>query len=363
MSDRVTALLELWKQLESDAAKAEWATKLLGWMRLCHQTGHIVSGNSSAELFTVNNEWPEPPESSLPLQAAQAIEDSIQFLALLLPRFDRIVAQAWKEPSLSSSELLDSIQKVRKKNEIHLSECLKPAAGIHYSKNWKSLTLIDENENTSSLKNLLANPDDYIARGQVIKTGLSTTVAVVNAGEGEKARQFFIKRYNSKGLFYSLFRSVIPSRAAVTWHAAKLLRSIGVGTARPIALLEKRWGPFKQQSYVVHEFVDSVHGMKFFAEGASPRAEWAEVAQEIDDVLYSLKRSLIAHGDLKGQNFIVRNQELMLVDLDSLQSYKTPESFQRAYQKDMARFERNWLEEPVAMQIFSPIINRLRAES
>lgn len=282
-------------------------------------------------------------------QALLANERPEQF-AKLSPRFDRLL-----ELHKASLQFMREVQLIRKQSELKLQECLKPRAGFTFQKSWVQLAITDQRDECTELSNLLAEPDHFIQQGHIIKTGKATTVAVVTSGK----KQYFIKRYNSKGFLYSLTRSLIPSRAAVTWHAAQLLESIGVPTARPVALLEKRWGPFKQTSYVVHEYVESIHAMKYFAEGAEPQPEWPVVAREIDDILYTLKRSLIIHGDLKGQNFIIQNHQPLLIDLDSLTSYPSSSSYLRQYPKDLTRFARNWKDEPQASVLFTPVIQRL----
>ncbi|WOG28459.1 lipopolysaccharide kinase InaA family protein [Endozoicomonas sp. 8E] len=283
-------------------------------------------------------------------QALLAGEQPEHF-AELPPKFDRFL-----ETHKAPLELLNKIQRIRKQKELKLQECLKPRRGFSYQKSWFQLAITDQRDECPELSNLLADPGPFIRQGHIIKTGKATTVAVVTSGK----KQYFIKRYNSKGFLYSLTRSLIPSRAAVTWHATQLLESIGIPTARPVALLEKRWGPFKQTSYVIHEYVESIHAMKYFAEGAEPQPEWPAVAQEIDDILYTLKRSLIIHGDLKAHNFIIQNHHAFLIDLDSLKSFQSEIRFFEKHPKDLERFDRNWKEEPKAYSLFSSLIKELR---
>ncbi|WP_422135765.1 lipopolysaccharide kinase InaA family protein [Endozoicomonas sp. ALD040] len=289
-------------------------------------------------------------EKSEFIRHAMVANERPEHFAELPPKFDRLL-----ETHKAPLELLKEIQRIRKQKELKLEECLKPRRGFSYQKSWFQLAITDQRDECPELSNLLADPDPFIRQGHIIKTGKATTVAVVTFGK----KQYFIKRYNSKGFLYSLTRSLIPSRAAVTWHAAQLLESIGIPTARPVAILEKRWGPFKQTSYVIHEYVESIHAMKYFAEGAEPQPEWPAVAQEIDDILYTLKRSLIIHGDLKGQNFIIQNHQPLLIDLDSLTSYPCSSTYFRQYPKDLARFARNWKDEPQARTFFTPVINQL----
>lgn len=278
---------------------------------------------------------------------------SADSLAQLYPKYDRMVFDLSKDTAL-----LDHIQKIRKQSELSLRDSLKPRQGFTVNDNWHEFRVIDQRDKSEELGLLLSTPDSFIDKGRIIKSGKATTVAIVQSG----SKTFFIKRYNRKSSLYSFFRSVIPSRAAVTWHAALLLESVGVPTARPIALLEKRTGPIKRESYVVHEYLESIHAMSFFGEGASPCPEWQPAAAAIGDILFSLKRSLIIHGDLKGHNFIMHQQRPLLIDLDSLKSYRSPRRFKKQHPKDLKRFERNWLNEPNAQPLFQSTINYLRED-
>ena len=274
-------------------------------------------------------------------------------LAQLYPKYDRMVFALGKD-----TRLLDKIQGIRKSSELSLRDTLKPRPGFIVTRKWHEFRIVDQRDNSEELRQLLNDPDSIIDQGCMIKSGKATTVANVQSGN----KTFFIKRYNCKSSLYSFFRSAIPSRAAVTWHAAQLLESIGVPTARPIALLEKRAGPIKQESYVVHEYLESTHALSFFGEGAASCPEWQPAAAAINDILYSLKRSLIIHGDLKGQNFIIHRQRPLLIDLDSLKSCQTVKQFNRQYPGDLERFERNWLDEPDARPLFQPAIDHLRED-
>ncbi len=275
---------------------------------------------------------------------------SAKTLSFILPRYDLLLEQLNAAPSL-----LKDIQVERKSRELTLPECLKQREGFLLDKSWGQFCIIDKRDQCTELKQLLAAPDKYIESGNIIKSGRATTVAIVTVSD----KKYFLKRYNQKNRFYGMMRSVIPSRAAVTWHAAQLLENIGVPTAKPVALLEKRFGFLKQESYVVHEYIESVHGMKYFAEGATPIPEWQTVADEINAILYSLKRSLVIHGDLKAQNFIIHDNQPMLIDLDSMKSCKIEKTFLKHYNKDLSRFSKNWKQEPVAREYFKASIERL----
>ncbi|PJE78687.1 hypothetical protein CI610_02371 [invertebrate metagenome] len=211
-------------------------------------------------------------------------------------------------------------------------------------KNWHQFKCINANTNTTTISVLLENIDGYIRRGEIIKAGRATTVAVVSIGSNDMVQNFFVKRYNSKGFFYSLFRSIIPSRALIAWKASWLLKSVGIPTPSPLAILEKRWGPIKWESYIIYDFYpEAIHASRFFLEGAQPTEMWPSVAKKIINILTLLKKNKIIHGDLKAQNFIISNNNPLLVDLDSLKQIKNINVFNKYHKKDIKRFKKNWI--------------------
>jgi Ser/Thr protein kinase RdoA (MazF antagonist) len=50
----------------------------------------------------------------------------------------------------------------------------------------------------------------------------------------------------------------------------------------------------------------------------------------------------ITHGDLKASNLLWDADRLVLIDLDAMCQHASPAGFARAWQRDRARFLRNW---------------------
>ena len=58
----------------------------------------------------------------------------------------------------------------------------------------------------------------------------------------------------------------------------------------------------------------------------------------------NLAAAHISHGDLKASNFICGGEELVVLDLDVMRQHDSEASWRKAWQKDRARFLRNWPE-------------------
>ncbi|UYM17977.1 lipopolysaccharide kinase InaA family protein [Endozoicomonas euniceicola] len=286
-------------------------------------------------------------------------KDIARDLAGFTPKHDSVFAIELKSLKFNSKKILHYIQKIRKANEPNFPLSSYPCSD--FKKEWKKLEVKKKQKQCCHLDKLLGNPDLYIQLGKKLKDDIATTAAIVEVNISNNKKKFFIKRYNSKGHLYSIVRSIIPSRAENAWHAANILKYYGIATPEPLALIEDRIGPIKKSSYIVHEYIESVHAMNFFAEGSLPNSKWQPAADDVEKILYTLQRALLSHGDLKGQNFIITSDQVMLVDLDSFRSHTHNFFYSRLNKKDLNRFEKNWMNEDYAKSLFKPILNKLRS--
>ena len=98
----------------------------------------------------------------------------------------------------------------------------------------------------------LNNPDAVLKDGRILKDGNSSTVFLIDLS----GRLLVVKRYNMKNMWHALRRSYRQSRAWVSWRNAHLLKSIGINTPNPVAMMEKRLGPLRSVSYILTEYID-----------------------------------------------------------------------------------------------------------
>lgn len=188
-----------------------------------------------------------------------------------------------------------------------------------------------------ALQPLLDDPDRFIAAGEILKAGRTSTVARVSL----HGRILLIKRYNIKGLVHWLRRFWRPSRAWHAWREGHRLRFLGMATPLPLAILERRCGWLRGRAYLVTEFLAGENILaRFFpyVHGAPPTEELAS----LDQLFATLRRARISHGDLKGSNLIWHNERWALIDLDAMRQHAVERVFARAYARDRERFLRNW---------------------
>ena len=187
---------------------------------------------------------------------------------------------------------------------------------------------------------LLNNPDQYIEKGRFIKGFGTTNVAdsIVNG------KHILLKRYNIKNIKHRLSRFWRPTRGWRSWQEGFRLLALGIPTAKPLALIEERHLWMRGRAWLVTEYLngpDLLLHFKQYEQSVPPEAELLA----LDDLFASLITARISHGDLKGTNLFWINNQWVLIDLDAVKQHPCKTSFKHAYQKDRARFLRNWPKE------------------
>jgi len=179
------------------------------------------------------------------------------------------------------------------------------------------------------------------------KSGNTCTVGKVLMAE----RNVVIKRYNIKNIWHALKLSISQSRAAKSWANAHRLQLLNVATAKPLALIEERFGCLKRRAYFLAEFIDAPDIAEFF--GLSMDTEVKQkVAYETALLFYKLNLLKISHGDCKASNIKIVDGKPVLIDLDSMQAHTYSWWFETKHIKDLKRFMQNWAKAPDTATIF-----------
>ncbi len=288
----------------------------------------------------------------------------LQTFSTCYPRFDPMIASLMNTHSgFTTENTFAQLKKYRaQKTSQLINSYMIDVDRFDIEHNFNQLTIIDSTADACFTKEILNNPEKHIQQGKIIKSGQSTTVALLDIEISGNRKKFFIKRYNQKNILHTILRSFIPSRAQISWQSGHLLKFLGINTPRPLAIMERRFGIFRGKSYIINEYLNSVHSSHYFSEGAKPDLHWPAVLNEIENVLFTLKRTCIIHGDLKAQNFIIHNHTPYLVDLDAFKVITPDKYTPELFSKDISRFSRSWINDPDAQKLFEPVINRLKID-
>lgn len=180
-----------------------------------------------------------------------------------------------------------------------------------------------------------------------LKSGNTCTV-----GSAIIAKQHVvIKRYNIKNVLHGLKLAFSQSRAAKSWANAHRLTLLNVTTAKPLALIEARFGWFRQRAYFLTEYIDAPDIAEFFALSMDAKVK-QKVAYETALLFYKLNLLQVSHGDCKASNIKIVNNKPVLIDLDSMQAHTCTWWFEKKHIKDLKRFMQNWQNMPESSAIF-----------
>jgi len=201
---------------------------------------------------------------------------------------------------------------------------------------------------SQSLKEkLLSDPDQFFEGRPLVKNGNTcSVVGVTDAG-----REYILKRYNQKPLFYRLTHLFLTPRALRSWSNGLVLRLFGVSTPRPVACLLHKSGPILNRGFLL---IEKAAGVPLWDEDPS---KMSDATQEIPSQFAKLWGCLdtidATHGDMKASNFMVdENGFISLIDLDSLVFHRSVRLKRRRQLKDLRRFMRNWDKLPVVKAAF-----------
>ncbi|MBU1628503.1 MAG: lipopolysaccharide kinase InaA family protein [Gammaproteobacteria bacterium] len=189
-------------------------------------------------------------------------------------------------------------------------------------------------------------PDFWMDKGECLKDGNTCTVSKVSID----GRLFVVKRYNIKNWLHRLSRFFRGSRAAQYWKNAHRLELYRMPLPKPVALIEKRYGIFRGKAYYVSEFVPG-DLLNSYLENESSLEKKQNVLQQVKTILDCLYRLKLTHGDMKASNFIVHDQKVFMIDLDSVKRVTGQRCLLRALEKDKRRFLMN-LKDPTLQEHF-----------
>ncbi len=238
------------------------------------------------------------------------------------------------------------IREKRKKDR--LDKTKRSCSLFYYHQDWNQLTICTRKFQSNQMQAFFKSPNSFINRGDLLKQGNTCTVASIVIDN----KNMVVKRYNIKNWRHFLSRCLRESRAIKSWTNAHMLEFYGIPTAKPIAVIEKRWGPFRKTAYFLTELSEGEAGDDFFHSSPNPSVNHQALITSTVELIKSLHSLKISHGDLKISNFMVSGNKPSLLDLDSMKQHTCHYSFKKAQRKDISRFLKNWINSPALMALF-----------
>lgn len=299
--------------------------------------------------------------------------NSLRNLALFLAQFpvsnDSFAAGLYEyyrqqRPSADLSEDIAVFAALlRKKRALRLKLVLKKlyreTSANAYRRDWNHYIVYERSLESAQLQDFLRAPDAYIERGKIIKAGRSATVAIVEID----AKQYVLKRYNIKSLWHRIRRQFRPSRAWVCWRNAHMLEMLGVTTAKPLLMMEWRFGSLRREAYFLCEYLPGEDALHLLKKEPINSPAWSRALNQFKALFATMRDYSIVHGDMKATNFLVTEKGLAVLDLDGMYQEFDTGHFAKARAKDLQRFAKNWEDEPAQAQMVQTMLTQLQEES
>ena len=301
--------------------------------------------------------------SEAPLAEHASLKNLALFFAQLYPRYDVLIGEAlatyesergW-EMSRSRLRILKQTvlksRETRKRN--YIAKTFRDCTRFLCRHTFKRFEVIDRGACSRELEDLIEDPDRFIESGTILKTGNSSTVALVKLID----RSVVVKRYNIKNFRHGLGRAFRKSRAWLSWANAHRMEFLGIPALKPIALIENRLGPIRTTAYLITEFIEGPDALSCLTGTENPVGQ----LESLVDILQKLSEVRVSHGDLKATNFVMSEQGAVLIDLDAMKEHRSQQGFKQAFSRDLQRFLKNWSEYPLLNAQFSELLRDLCA--
>jgi tRNA A-37 threonylcarbamoyl transferase component Bud32 len=224
-----------------------------------------------------------------------------------------------------------------------------------FEHSWRRLLAHRRGWEGADMRQFLADPDGFMARGQLLKAGNTATVVKAEVN----GRAVVIKRYNIKNWRHALARCLRPTRAMHSWLHAHLLEIIGIRSLVPVLLLEQRFGPLHGKAYFICEWI----GAPDLLSHASDTPLDAPEVAALSSLLMQMQKCQLSHGDFKANNLLLDRGDIAVIDLDAMRRHRSARRFARAYNKDLERLRRNWPQGSVLQTQIATITQEVSAAS
>jgi len=284
-----------------------------------------------------------------PLPERKSIANLGLFLAQFYPEFERFIpfliavycsCRPWPlSPGLQSRVAATVTRWSDWREKQFLKKTVRPCTAFVAQRSWHRRMACDRNWYSQTMQHLLDDPDAAMDAGTVLKAGNTATVVKIDF----EGHPLVIKRYNLKNSCHTIRRALRPTRAIVSWRNGNRLRFMGIMTPRPVAFLEKRWGPLRGRAYFITTYVAGESIQSVIQQNADDPDALKAWVNLLLSPLEKLRQLRISHGDLKASNFLVANQQLHILDLDGMQKHRSINGFRRAFRRDIKRLQENWL--------------------
>jgi len=364
---------EVFDMAETDEKRSELLKRIAVVIAEQHEAGlrqtDLHFGNfllSDNDIYTIDGDTVDTGQTGTPLPKAMSLNNLGLFLAQFNRNFDHLFSAAfqaytakrsWPSDSSLFNQLLKEIKFQRKNgSKKYLRKIFRECTSFVCHKSCHSYMGCDRDFYHGEMKKIIADPDSVIDSSRLLKDGNSATVALAEVN----GKLLVIKRYNIKNFIHALKRCARNTRAWSSWRNAYRLELLGIFTPKPIAFLERRWGPFRSTSYYISEYIDGTDLYLLITSDKSKKINIEALSISFGEMLKLLEDANMSHGDFKATNFIVTGEKLYIIDIEGMRKHSCGWSLRRSLKRDCRRFMKNWKHIPKVASVFKNQIRKIK---
>lgn len=200
----------------------------------------------------------------------------------------------------------------------------------------------------AELENISSSPPNDLI---ICKDGSRSLVGKHTLDDGTEC---VLKYYYPKNLAKRINYGLRGSRAMRSWIAARAFEALGIPTPSAMLIREEK-GVSRitlKQSFLACHLAPGTPLCDITDEYVLQK-----VASQLDKTFTTMANYHISHGDLKANNIIVdKENRIRFIDLDGTTILTSPTKWTALWNRDRARFLRNWQTESPAYQILADTI-------
>ncbi len=366
-----TTLLQCWPDAD-DSQRVQWIKATLPLVAALHKAGavqqdiHLDNFLMTGEtILLIDGDGVSLADEGKLLPRAQCIDNLALYIAQLECLYDGFVPELLDVYNachsqlnpITSEEFVPRLNALRYQRAYKYSKkVMRDCSEIRVIHNSRCFLAYRRELDTEGWRKWLSDLDRSVELGDRLKDGNTATVALSEFD----GRKLVIKRYNIKGFKHRISRCLRSTRAATSWQNGHLLKMAGIDTPQPLALVEERIGPLRGRAFLVTEYSAAPGANRYYAPENDER-QIDEVHQRGFESLFRAMRSArISHGDFKASNLLVGGQRVQVIDLDSMVLHRKRQTFERAFERDLQRFLRNWAKGSKLHDQFRALVEKAR---
>jgi len=307
-----------------------------------HLGNFLISGDKVFCLDTATMKFQQHPVGKtqslrqLAILSWYAPKETQSELPRLLERYAGL--RGWKITPDDRKAIEDHIQKhLKKEIKRQLKKTLRTSGRQIRMKESNLVAVFDRTlcENLD-VPDFLSGIDALMETGRVLKRRNTSFLSCVEVN----GKDVVIKRYNHKGLWHSIRQSFRTSRAKRSWLHGHRLTMLGVGTPKPLAYIEKHFGPLLWQSYILTDYAKGPNLDEIFTGSDLSEQQKQNYHRQIHELMTAMHNKRITHGDFKRTNFVLAGEKIYVTDLDAMKVHLPGPIFRQRCRKDITRLER-----------------------